>query len=54
VKALEPKLELEGEVDEIERWLVFEGTYGRPEYLALAPLTIFDLEERFLDCEIAY
>jgi hypothetical protein len=54
VKALEPKLELEGEIDEIERWLVFEGPEGEPQHLALAPLTIFDLEERFPDCEIAY
>jgi hypothetical protein len=54
VKALGPELKLEGEIDEIERWLVFTGPNGEAETLALAPLTIFDLEERFPDCEIGY
>jgi hypothetical protein len=49
VRALGPKLELEAEIDEISRWLVFEGTDGQSECLALAPLTIFDLEQRYPD-----
>jgi hypothetical protein len=49
VKALGPKLELEAEIDEISRSLVFEGPDGKPEYLALAPLTIYDLERRYPD-----
>jgi hypothetical protein len=54
VKALKPRLELEGEIEEIERWLVFVGADGKAELLALAPITIFELEERFPDCEIGY
>jgi hypothetical protein len=54
VKALKPRLELEGEIEEIERWLVFAGPDGEEEFLALAPITIFQLEERFPDCEIGY
>jgi hypothetical protein len=53
VRALGPKLEFEAEIDEISRWLVFVGSNGKSEYLALAPLTIFDLEHRYPD-EIAY
>jgi hypothetical protein len=51
IKALGPRVELEPEVDEIERALVFEGVSGEPEHLALAPLTIFDLEDRYGDPE---
>jgi hypothetical protein len=44
VKAPGPKLQLEGEIDEIERWLVFAGPDGEPEYWLSSPLTIFDLK----------
>jgi len=56
IKALEPRIKLEPEVDELERWLVVENAEGAEEYLALAPLTIFDLEERLgePDTEIAW
>jgi hypothetical protein len=49
VKALGAKLELEAEIDEITRWLVFPGSDGEPAYLQLAPMTIFDLERRYPD-----
>jgi len=51
IKALRPRVALEPEVDEIERTLVFEGVSGEPEHLALAPLTIFDLEDRYGDAD---
>ena len=51
VKALKPRVELEPEVDKIERTLVFEGAAGEPERLALASLTIFDLEDRYGDLD---
>jgi hypothetical protein len=51
VKALKPRVELEPEIDEVARLLVFEGSAGKQEYLALAPLTIFDLGERYGDPE---
>lgn len=51
VKALKPRVELEAEIDEIARLLVFEGSAGEQEYLALAPLTISDLDERYGDPE---
>lgn len=51
VKALKPRVQLEPEIDEIARMLVFDGTTGEREYLALAPLTIFDLDERYGDPE---
>ena len=54
MKALKPRLELEGAIDEIVYWLVFAGHDGKAEYLALAPLTIFELEYRFPDCEVSY
>lgn len=53
VKALGPLIELEPQVEDIERWLVFQGSDGKPQYLALAPLTIFELKERYPD-EIAW
>lgn len=49
VKALKPRVELEPEIDEIARLLVFEASAGEREYLALAPLTIFDLDDRYGD-----
>ena len=49
VKALKPRVELEAEIDEIARLLVFEGSAGEQEYLALAPLNISDLDERYGD-----
>ena len=52
VRALEPRIELRPEVDELERWLVVENAEGEGEFLALAPLTIFDLEERFGDPDV--
>lgn len=51
VKALKPRVELQPEIDEIARSLVFEGSAGEREYLVLAPLTIFDLDERYGDPE---
>ena len=51
VKTLKPHVELEPEIDEIARLLVFEGSAGEQEYLALAPLTIFDLDERYGDSD---
>jgi len=41
----------EAEVDEIARLLVFDGSAEEQEYLALAPLTISDLDERYGDPE---
>jgi hypothetical protein len=52
IKALGPRVELEPEVDELQRWLVFDGVEDEPEYLALASLTIFDLERRFGDPDV--
>jgi hypothetical protein len=49
VKALNPKLELEAEVEDIMRWLVFSRPDGEPQYLELAPPTIFELERRYPD-----
>ena len=49
VKALKPRVELEPEIDAVARLLVFEGSAGKQEHLALAPLTIFDLDERYGD-----
>jgi hypothetical protein len=54
VKELRPRVELEPEVDYIERWLVFTKTEGAEQYLKLADLTIFELEERFPDCDIGW
>ena len=51
VKALKPRVELEAEIDEIARLLMFEGSAGEQEHLALAPLTISDLDERYGDPE---
>lgn len=51
VKALKPRVQLEPEIDEVARLLVFDGAGGKQEYLALAPLTIFDLERRYGDPE---
>jgi len=51
VKALKPRVELEAETDEIARLLVFEGSAGEQGWLALAPLTISDLDERYGDPE---
>jgi hypothetical protein len=52
IKALGPRVELEPEVDELQRWLVLESAEDGTEYLALASLTIFDLERRFGDPEV--
>ena len=51
VKALKPRVELQADIDEIARLLVFERSAGQQEYLALAPLTISDLDERYGDPE---
>lgn len=54
IKALRPKLELEAQVDFIERWLAFTTPEHGEEHLQLPDITIWELEERFPDCNISW
>jgi hypothetical protein len=48
VRALAPEVQLANNVDEVECVLVFPGEAGSQEYLSLQPLSLFELESRYV------